>query len=59
MIDYFFESFGSEYSYHIKKDYMINMLGSIHIKNSVFIINLLQDEQELSLRMLDMSLMYL
>ena len=35
-----------------RKEYVMNMLGSIHIKNPVFIIYLLEDEQELSLGML-------
>ena len=35
------------------------MLGSIPHKNSIFIIYLLEDEQELSLGMLDTSPMYL
>ena len=35
------------------------MLGSIPHRNSFFIIYLLKDEQELSLRMLDTSPMYL
>ena len=37
----------------------MNMLGSIPHQNSVFIIYLLEDEQELSLGMLDMSPTYL
>ena len=36
----------------IKRITLKIMLGSIHIKNSVFIIYLLEDEQELSLGML-------
>ena len=29
ILNFCFESYGSEYSCHNKKDYMINMLGSI------------------------------
>ena len=43
----------------IKKITLRIMLGSIHIKNSIFIIYLLEDEQELSLGMLDTSPTYL
>ena len=39
----FFESYRYEYSCHIKKDYMINMLVGFHIKNSIFINYLLED----------------
>ena len=35
-----------------KKDYLMNILGSIPHQNYVFIIYLLEDEQELSLGML-------
>ena len=43
----------------IKKITLINMLGSIPHQNSVFIIYILEDEQELSLGMLDTSPTYL
>ena len=43
----------------IEKITLINMLGSIPRQNFVFIIYLLEDEQELSLGMLDTSPMYL
>ena len=43
----------------INKNYIEIMLGSIPHKKSVFIIYLLEDEQELSLGMLDMSATYL
>ena len=43
----------------IKKNYIEIMPSSIHIKNSVFIIYLLEDEQELSLGMLDTFPTYL
>ena len=42
----------------IKKITLINMLGSIPDQNYVFIIYLLEDEQELSLGMLDTSPTY-
>ena len=35
-----------------RKEYLMNMIGRFHIKNSIFIIYLLEDEQELSLGML-------
>ena len=43
----------------IKKNHIEIMPSSTRIKNSVFIIYLLEDEQELSLGMLDMSPTYL
>ena len=43
----------------IKKNYIKIMQVALRIKNSVFIIYLLEDEQELSLGMLDTSPTYL
>ena len=43
----------------IKKNYIEIMQVAFRIKNSVFIIYLLEDEQELSLGMLDTSPTYL
>ena len=59
ILNFYLESFGSEYSYHNYENY-IEIMPSIafHIKNSVFIIYLLEDEQELSLGMLDTSPTY-
>ena len=59
IIDYWFESFKSKYPCYKRKEYMKNMLGSITHQNSIFIIYLLEDEQELSLGMLDTSPTYL
>ena len=54
------ESFGSEYSYHNQEDLYWNYAEvSLRIKNSFFIIYLLEDKQELSLGMLDTSPTYL
>ena len=53
ILNFYLESFGSEHSCHNKEIYIENMLESIpHQKKSVFIIYLLEDEQELSLGML-------
>ena len=52
------ESFGSEYSYH-KKNYIEIMPSRTPHQKFFFIIYLLEDEQELSLGMLDTSPMYL
>ena len=53
------ESFGSEHSFHNKQNYIENMLGSIPHQKFCFFIYLLEDEQELSLGMLDTSPTYL
>ena len=42
-----------------RKDYVMNMLGSISHQKFFFIIYLLEDEKELSLAMLDTSPTYL
>ena len=36
ILNFYLESYGSEYSYHNKEDYMINMLGSIPHQNFCF-----------------------
>ena len=58
-MNFYFESFGSEHSCHNKENYIEIYAISFHIKNSIFIIYLLEDEQELSLGMLDTSPTYL
>ena len=54
ILNFYLESYRSEYSCH-NKEYYIDKLCQVafHIKNSVFIIYLLKDEQELSLGMFD------
>ena len=56
-MNFYFESFGSEHSCHNKENYIEKV--AFHIKNSVFIIYLLEHEQELNLGMLDTSPAYL
>ena len=60
ILNFCFESYGSEYSCHNKEDHIDKYVRQHSTsKKSVFIIYLLEDEQELSLEMLDTSPMYL
>ena len=59
-IDFYLESFRSEHSCHNEENYIEKLYWlAFHIKNSFFIIYLLEDEQELSMGMLDTTPTYL
>ena len=53
ILNFCLESYGSEYSCHIKEELLREICWvAFHFRNSVFIIYLLEDEQELSVGML-------
>ena len=59
ILNFCLESFRSEHSCDNKENYIENYQVAFNIKNSIFVIYLLEDEQELSMGMLDTSPTYL